>query len=90
MILCDLCGQAKQCSQKEIESREFDICADCWQPLGEKLRGKGRAKRKRETVILPQVTPEPEPPGIAPVMPPTSPPKIFGEGNLDHASRKYF
>jgi len=47
MILCDLCGQAKDCSQKEIESKEYDICADCWNPLAEKLKGKGRLKRKR-------------------------------------------
>ena len=44
MILCDLCGQAKECRQKEIDGREFDICADCWRPFEEKLKGKGRVK----------------------------------------------
>ena len=42
MILCDLCGQVKECLQKEIDGKEFDICADCWRPLEEKLKGKGR------------------------------------------------
>jgi ribosome-binding protein aMBF1 (putative translation factor) len=75
VILCDLCGQARECLQKEIEGREFDICAGCWRPLEEKLKGKGRVKRKREMVVLPQTTPEPE----APKTPPGLPPKIFGE-----------
>jgi ribosome-binding protein aMBF1 (putative translation factor) len=34
VILCDLCGNQKDCFQKEIDGREFDICADCWWPLG--------------------------------------------------------
>ena len=46
MILCDLCGQARECLQKEIDGKEFDICGDCWRPLEEKLKGKGRVKRK--------------------------------------------
>ncbi len=75
MILCDLCGQANECFPKEIDGKEFDICADCWRPLEEKLKGKGRAKRNRESVFLPpRVTPEREPdpaPGL--------PPKIIGE-----------
>jgi len=24
MILCDLCGQSKECLQKEIDSKEYD------------------------------------------------------------------
>src|SRR5260370_36650111 len=44
VILCDLCGNQKECFQKEIDGREFDICTDCWRPLEEKLRGKGRSK----------------------------------------------
>jgi hypothetical protein len=76
VILCDLCGQARECLQKEIEGREFDICADCWRPLEEKLKGKGRVRREREMVVLPARTaPEIEEPGTAP----GSPPKIFGE-----------
>lgn len=29
MILCDWCGQAKECLQREIDGREFDVCGDC-------------------------------------------------------------
>ena len=76
MILCDLCGQAKECQQKQIERKEYDICAECWNPIAEKLKGKGRAKKKeRETVFLPPLTKEPE----APEKPlPGEPPKIWG------------
>ena len=52
MIICDLCGLTKNCLQKEIEGKEYDICVDCWAPLAEKLGGKGRTKN-RETVFLP-------------------------------------
>jgi ribosome-binding protein aMBF1 (putative translation factor) len=51
MIICDLCGEAKDCLQKEIEGKEYDICSECWRPLEQKLRGKGRAKK--EMVLLP-------------------------------------
>lgn len=78
MILCDLCGNQKECFPKEIHGREFDICMDCGRPLEEKLKGKGRSKRKRETVFLPRpVAPEPE----APKMPPGVPPKIIGQAH---------
>ena len=52
MIICDLCGEAKDCLQKEIEGKEYDICSECWNPFAQKLRGKGRVK-SRETVFLP-------------------------------------
>lgn len=55
MILCDLCGQPKECQPKEIEGREYDICSECWNPLAEKLKGKGRAKKEQEMVFLPPV-----------------------------------
>jgi len=42
MMRCDLCGTIAKCLQKEIEGKEFDICERCWQPLEEKLNGKGR------------------------------------------------
>jgi ribosome-binding protein aMBF1 (putative translation factor) len=78
VILCDLCGRTKECLQKEIDGREFDICEDCWRPLEEKLKGKGRPKKKREMVFLPPPTvPEPE----QPKTPPSMPPKIFGRAN---------
>jgi hypothetical protein len=76
VILCDLCGNQKECLQKEIDGREFDICMDCWRPLEEKLKSKGRSKRKRDMVFLPPlITPEPE----APKTPPGLPPKIIGQ-----------
>ena len=52
MIICDVCGEPRDCSQKEIEGKEYDICSKCWSPFAEKLRGKGRVKTQ-ETVFLP-------------------------------------
>ncbi len=37
---CDLCGQIRECVQKKIEGKYYDICFECWNPLEEKLRGK--------------------------------------------------
>jgi ribosome-binding protein aMBF1 (putative translation factor) len=80
VILCDLCGKQKECLPKEIEGKEFDICHDCWRPLEEKLKGKGRAKRHRETVFLPPRTvAETEEPRT----PPGMPPKIFGSTEMN-------
>ena len=51
MITCDLCDEARDCLQKEIEGKEYDICSECWKPFEQKLRGKGRVKK--EMVFLP-------------------------------------
>jgi ribosome-binding protein aMBF1 (putative translation factor) len=76
VILCDLCGQTKECLQKEIDSKEFDVCVDCWRPIEEKLKGKGRrSKKKSEAVFLP---PPPAPEPSEPKTPPGMPPKIIG------------
>ncbi len=75
MITCDLCGEAKDCLQKEIEGKEHDICSECWKPLGQKLKGKGRVK-KEMVFLLPPAEREREDedkPG------PGEPPKIWGE-----------
>jgi hypothetical protein len=72
MIICDLCGNANGCEPKEIEGKEYDICADCWKPVAEKLKGKGRTRKPRETVILPAPK---EPQRETP--PPGRPPKIW-------------
>ena len=37
--------------QKEIDGQEYDLCSDCWKPLEQRLRGKGRPKK--EIVLLP-------------------------------------
>ena len=52
MIVCDLCGETKACLPKEIEGKEYDICAECWEPLAQRLKGKGRMK-KHDIVFLP-------------------------------------
>jgi len=51
MIACDLCGKEKDCLQREIDGKEYDICSECWELLAQKLMGKGR--KVRETVFLP-------------------------------------
>ena len=78
MIICDLCSEAKECTPRQIEGKEYDICADCWQPLAGKLKGKGRIKKAREMVFLPPPRKEPELPETKPV--PGEPPKIWGTG----------
>ena len=50
MMRCDLCGTTAKCVQKEIEGKEFDICETCWQPLAEKLSGKGRIREAHEAL----------------------------------------
>jgi hypothetical protein len=76
MIVCDLCGQAKECSKRQIEDKEYDICSDCWNALAEKLKGKGTLVKKRDLVLLPSMQllepAEPKPTG-----PPQGPPKIW-------------
>jgi hypothetical protein len=77
VILCDLCGQCKECLQKEIAGKEYDICAECWNTLAEKLKGKGRITPRREIVLLPppRVVTERE---HEPKPLPGEPPKIWG------------
>jgi hypothetical protein len=77
MVICDLCHQAKQCEQLEIEGREYDICSGCWSPLAEKLQGKGRVKKEREMVYVPPPS-IPEPKREEPRPAPEGPPKIWG------------
>jgi hypothetical protein len=77
MILCDLCGQAKDCEQRVIDGKDYDICGECWTPIGEKLKGKGRIRKERPVVFLPPTTKPAEPEQPKPV-PPREPPKIWG------------
>jgi len=79
MIVCDLCGEVKDCLQKQIEGKEYDICAQCWGPLVQKLRGKGRTVN-REIVLLPPPRAkegQDEPPEPLP----GETPKIWGAAN---------
>ena len=77
MIVCDLCGEAKDCLPKEIEGKEYDICAECWAPLAQRLKGKGRTK-KHDIVFVPppEMTKEREDEETQPR--PGQPPKIWG------------
>ena len=83
MIICDLCGEARDCRQKEIDGKEYDICSECWNPFAQKLRGKGRVKN-RETVFLPapRIVKEREEEEPRPL--PGEPPKIWGGGKRPH------
>jgi ribosome-binding protein aMBF1 (putative translation factor) len=74
MITCDLCGKARDCLQKEIEGKEYDICSECWSPLAQKLKGKGRAIK--DTVFLPPPRDVKEQEDDDPD--PGEPPTIFG------------
>jgi hypothetical protein len=80
MIIRDLCGQTRECLQKEIEGKEYDICSECWNPFAQKLKGKGR--KKHETVFLPPPRTEEQEDEPKPL--PGEPPKIFGALERSH------
>jgi hypothetical protein len=82
MIVCDLCAEAKDCLQKEIDGREYDICSECWSPFAQKLKGKGRAKN-REAIFLP-ARPVREREEDEPKPHPGQPPKILGTSDRVH------
>jgi hypothetical protein len=70
---CDLCGQVKECLQKEIDNKEYDICRECWSELQAKLEGNGTAMERRKFVLLPppreREEPEEKPePGESPIV----------------------
>ena len=74
MIICDLCGNAKECLQKEIDGKEHDIYSDCWNPLAQKLKGKGRTVT-RIVLLPPREAEEREDEGPQP----GEPPEIWGD-----------
>ena len=41
---CDFCNKIKTCKHKDIEGKEYDVCAACWSGIANKLKGKGREK----------------------------------------------
>ena len=84
MIACDLCGESKECLQKEIDDKEYDICVECWNALAEKLRGKGRDRKSQEIVFLPPPTVIREREDEEPKPRPREPPKIWGSASILH------
>ncbi len=74
---CDLCGEIRDCSQKEIDRTEYDICSECWDALMAKLKGKGRAKGRRETLSVPPLVTVPEIPSETKQPFPGQPPEII-------------
>jgi len=86
MIICDLCGAKKNCLQKEIEGKEYDICSECWTPLAERLKGKGRAKNPESVSVFlpPREVKEREHEEPKPL--PGEPPEIWGalKANRSH------
>jgi hypothetical protein len=83
MIICDLCCEARDCLQKEIEGKEYDICSECWVPFAQKLRGKGRV-RSQETVFLPPPRMVEERENEEPDAPTGEPPKIWCAADRPH------
>jgi hypothetical protein len=74
---CDLCGEIRDCRQREIEHTEYDICAECWNALASKLKGKGRSQRHPETAaVAARTAPEPSPETKQPF--PGAPPSVYG------------
>jgi hypothetical protein len=78
---CDLCGEVRDCSPKEIERTEYDICSECWDALTTKLKGKGRAKARRESPILPPLVTVPEVPSETGQPFPGQPPEIIAKSD---------
>src|SRR5258708_36237004 len=87
MIICDLCGETKDCLQKEIEGKEYDICSECWAPLAQRLRGKGRLKN-REMVLLPPPRTFKEREDDEPEPLPVDPPKSCSAQERRHGRRE--
>lgn len=75
---CDLCNQVKDCLQKEIDGKEYDLCRECWAELAARLQDKGRRKERREIILLPPHD-QPQEPDESPK--PGEPPIIQGSVN---------
>jgi hypothetical protein len=48
MICGDLCGETKECLQKEIQAQAYDICSECEGLLAGRRMGKVFRERERE------------------------------------------
>jgi uncharacterized membrane protein YphA (DoxX/SURF4 family) len=75
--------RSERLSSEGIAGKEYDICLECWNPLAQKLRGRGRVKN-RETVFLPapRINKEREDKEPGPL--PGEPPKIWGAVERPH------
>lgn len=82
MIICDLCGETKNCLQKEIDGKEYDICSGCWTFLAQRLKGKGRPVSRGTVLLPPRPIKEREDDEMQPR--PAGPPKIWGEADRAH------
>ncbi len=53
MIICDLCGIAKDCLQKEIEGKEYDICSvfRMLEPVRTKAEGERQSEESGNRVL---------------------------------------
>lgn len=78
MIACDLCAKEKDCLKKEIDGKEYDFCSECWEPLAQKLRGKGREKLREMVLLPPRTIKEREEEEPGPHSLPGGPPVIQG------------
>jgi len=76
---CDLCNEIRDCAQRLIEDKEYDICSECWNVLTQKLTGKGRAKQAPEIVTVPLPPPSPDQP--KPSRFPGGPPTVYGSAD---------
>ena len=63
MVVCDLCGQRKECFQRGIEGKEYDICSECWTPLAKRLEGKGKSKDDQKPTLVKSAEESPTLPG---------------------------
>jgi hypothetical protein len=39
MVICDFCGEPKDCLQKDIEGKEYDICFEMLEPFRTEIKG---------------------------------------------------
>jgi hypothetical protein len=76
---CDICHEVRECSQREIEQAEYDVCSECWEALAFKLKGKGRPKR--QAVIIQPAPAIPEPTGEPKQPFPGAPPTIYASAD---------
>ena len=74
---CDFCDSVKKCIDREINGRVYDICQECWSPIEEKLRGKGRQKTETLFILPTEMKPNKEREERKPA--PGEPPIIYGE-----------